>query len=180
MVHHCGQQGKPTLMTTQHAAKARSRRRAERLRVKIRLCLLSKPRAGNGGRRPRTRLVETGFFILVALTTWVVASVSTWWVPVYVILLVTIFVVPRRRRLPSSGPERGTARDAIGIADFGAGLRVDCANGADQLRPLSQSSSDLTNSEWAESSNANPDFTAVGTPKLRKSRVRARKTGAGY
>ena len=34
---------------------------------------------------------------------------------------------------------------------------------------------DLTSSEWAESSDANPDPTAASTPKPRRSRARARK-----
>ena len=170
-----GQQGRLTLMVTSRAPNARSRRAAERLRVKIRRRLESKLRAGGDGRRPRITLIEAGFFVLVVLTTWVIASVSAWWVPVYVILLVTIFVVPRRRRLLSSASERGAACDAVDIADLEPGLRVDCADGADQLRPLSRSDSDLTSSEWAESSDANPDLTAASTPKPRRSRVRARK-----
>jgi hypothetical protein len=172
----CGQQGKPTLMATLRSATARSRHGAERLRVKIRRRLSSKLRAGGDGRRPRIAVIEAGFSILVVLTTWVIASVSAWWVPVYLILLVTIFVVPRRRRLLSSGPERVTASDARGIADFGVGLRVDCADAAEQFCPPGCSDSDLKSSEWAESSDANPDATPVGTSKLRKSRIRVRKT----
>ena len=162
-------------MVTSRASNARSRRGAEGLRVKIRRRLESKLRAGGDGRRPRITLIEMGFFVLVVLTTWVIASVSARWVPVYVGLLVTIFVVPRRRRLLSSASERDAACDAADAAEHESGLRVDCANGADQLRPLSRSDSDLTSSEWAESSDAIPDPTAASTPKPRRSRARARK-----
>jgi hypothetical protein len=171
-----GQQGRLTLMVTSRAPNARSRRAAERLRVKIRRRLESKFRAGGDGRRPRIALIEAGLFVLVVLTTWVIASVSAWWVPVYVVLLVTIFVVPRRRRLLSSASERDAAGDVVDIADIRPGLRVDCADEADRLSPVSLSDSDLTSSEWAESSAANLDLTAASMPKQRRSRVRARKT----
>ena len=54
---------------------------------------------------------------LLGLTSWVVASVSTWLVPVYVTAMVFIFVSPRaenpegiqgRRRPPRAGGRRGT------------------------------------------------------------------------
>ena len=171
----CGKQGNLTRMTTSRAPNARSRPGAERLRVKVRRRQASKLWAGGDGRRPRIMLIETGFFVLVVLTTWVIASVSVWWVPVYLILLVTIFGVPRTRRLRSSASGIETARDAVGIADAGSGLGVDCANGADQLCPVSGSDSDLTRGEWVASSDANPAPIAEGTPKVRRRRVRARK-----
>jgi hypothetical protein len=170
-----GQQGKLTLMVTSRVPNSRSRRAAKGLRVKIRRRLESKLRVGGDGRRSRIALIEAGFFILVVLTTWVIASVSAWWVPVYVILLVTIFVVPRRRRLLSSASESGAECDAIDIADLEPGLRVDCANGADQLGPVSRSDSDLTSGECVESSDASSDLTATSPPKPRRSRARARK-----
>jgi len=104
-----------------------------------------------------------------------IASVSAWWVPVYVSLLVTIFVVPRRRRLLSSATQRVAACDGVDNAELEPGLRVDCADGADQLRPLGRSDSELTSGEWAESSDANSDPTVASPPKPRRSRTRARK-----
>ena len=170
-----GQQGRLILMPTSRAPNERSKAAAERLRVKARRSLESRLRAVGAGRRPRITLIETSLFVLVVLTTWVIASRSAWWVPVYVSFLVTIFVVPRRRRLPSSAAERGAVCDGVDNAELESGLRADCADGADQLRPPIRTVSDLTNGEWAESSDANPDPTAASPPKPRRSRTRARK-----
>jgi hypothetical protein len=41
---------------------------------------------------------------LLGLTSWVVASVSTWLVPVYVTAMALIFVMPRAERPPGLGP----------------------------------------------------------------------------
>ena len=43
-------------------------------------------------------MIETGFLVLVVLTAWMIASVSTWWVPLYLLLVVMIFVVPRQKK----------------------------------------------------------------------------------
>jgi hypothetical protein len=166
------QRGRLTLMTTSRTSHARSGRGAERLRVKIRRRLGSKLRADGNSRRPRVALINAGFCVLVALTTWVIASASVWWVPVYVIVLITIFVVPRKGQLLSSASITDAKCDAVGMADLEPGLRVDCANGADQLR----SDSVLVEGEWTESSNSKPDPGPVSMPKQRRSRVQVRKS----
>ena len=59
------------------------------------------------GTRP-TRLGKTLGMVVLAgllgLTSWVIASVSTWLVPVYVTAMALIFVIPRAERPQGSGP----------------------------------------------------------------------------
>jgi len=172
----CGQQGGLTLMATTRTPNARSGHGARKLRVKIRGRLVSKFRAGGDSRVGRITLIEAGFFVLVASTIWAIASLSAWWVPVYLVLLVTIFVFPRRRRALSSASDLGAANDAVNLVDLGSGSRVDCADEADQPDSFSRSDSDLTTGEWAESSDANSDLTAADMAKLRRGRVRPRKS----
>ncbi len=63
--------------------------------------------AGAGTRR--AELVRTlGIVVLAALmglTSWVVASISTWLVPVYVTAMVLIFVMPQVQHLEEPGPD---------------------------------------------------------------------------
>jgi hypothetical protein len=126
---------------------------------------------------PRFALLETGFFALVVSTTLAIAVVSTWWVPVYLGFIVTIFVVPRRRRSPLSASEPDAEYNAVETTALGPGLRVDCANVADQFCSIGRSYSELNGAESAESSDANSDLNASGLIKLRRSRVRVRKIG---
>jgi len=120
-------------------------------------------------------MIETGFFVLVVLTTWMIASVSTRWVPLYLLLVVTIFVVPRRRERSSGVSKVGPADEFGDVAGSEPALRVDCDDGADQLCPVSPSDADVPIGESAESSNGNADLTAGQLSKSRRKRVRARK-----
>jgi len=163
-------------MATSPTSHARSRRGASKLRVKIRRGLASRFRARGESRRPRVTLFNMGFFVLVVSTTWVIASVSMWWVPFYVVLLLTIFVVPRRGRLLPSASETGAEIDDVSIADLEPGLRVDRADGVDQGRPQSRTDSFLTDGESTESSIGTPNPSAAGTPKPRRSRAQVRKS----
>jgi hypothetical protein len=167
-------------MATSSPPNLRFRRAAEKLRVssRIRGRRTSERNASGEGRRLWITPVAGGFFVLVAMTTLAIASVSARWVPVYVILLATIFVVPRKRRAPVSVSERRPACDAVDITDAGLALRVDCAEGADQHRPLSRSDSEQSHGELAESSDASPDPASASKPKLRRSRARVRKAAA--
>jgi hypothetical protein len=172
----CDHRGRLTLMAAARAPHTRSERGAERLRVKIRHRSASKQRALGDGRRPRVTVINAGFFVLVVSTTWVIGSVSMWWVPVYVILLGAIFGVPRRGKLPSPASTTGAVCEAVGIADPEPGLRVDCADGADQFGPLCCSDSVLTEGESTESSSAKADSAPSSTPKQRRSRAQVRKS----
>jgi hypothetical protein len=165
-------------MATPRTFHARSGRGAERLRVKIRHRAASKQRADGDGRRPRITVINAGFLILVVSTTWVIASVSMWWVPVYLILLIAIFGVPRRGPLLSSASATDAVRNAAGIADLEPGLRVDCADGADELGPVCRSDSVPAEGECTESSSAKADSAPAGTPKQRRSRAHVRKSMA--
>jgi hypothetical protein len=159
-------------MANSQTPKARSGNRAQRLWVKTRARLAPERPTGGESRRPRVALIETGLFVLVVSTAWVVASVSVWWVPVYLTLLAVIFVSPRNRRTLASASEAGAANVAVAVVDFGPGLRVDCA---EQLRSVGRSDSGLSPGEWPESPNANPDPAALGAAKQRRGRGRVRK-----
>jgi len=163
-------------MRTFRTPNTRFRSKAERHRVRIHGRLASKLRASGESRKLRITLIEAGFIVLVVSTTWTIASISVWWVPVYLVMLVTIFVVPRRQRSPSSASEPGAPYGAVETTELGAGLRVECADGADQVCSASRSDFELKG-ESAESSDANPDLTAAGLTKLRRGRVRVRKAG---
>jgi hypothetical protein len=119
-------------------------------------------------------LIGAGLFVLVVSTTWAIASVSLWWVPVYLALLVVIFVMPPRRQFPSSASKSGVESATVDIADSGSGLRVDCGDGMDEVRSLNQFDTDLLNLESTELMDSDANLTAVGTAK-RRGRVRARK-----
>ena len=136
------------------------------------LCRGSWPAVDN--RRPRLTPIGAGLFVLVVSTTLAIASVSLWWVPVYLVLLVVIFVTPPKWQFPSICVKNGLESDPVGTAAPGSGLRVDCDDGADEIRSLSQFDSDQTNVETTESTDSNPHLTVAGTTK-RRGRVRARK-----
>ena len=73
----------------------------------------------NAGAR-RAELVRTlGIVVLAALmglTSWVVASISTWLVPVYVTAMVLIFVMPRVQHLEEPEPASEPAGERTGRA----------------------------------------------------------------
>ena len=46
--------------------------------------------------QPRRIVIRTGLAVLIGLTTWAVASVSAWMVPVYLAVMVLIFVTPQK------------------------------------------------------------------------------------
>src|SRR5262249_16073568 len=124
-----GRRGKPTLMASLRALHTRSGRGATRLRLKIWRRIAPKLRANGNRRPPGTMVVEAGFIVLVVLTIWMITSVSAWWVPGYVALLITIFAVPRRRRLLSTSSETDVVGGVVDFGDLEPRLRVDCADG---------------------------------------------------
>jgi len=171
----CGQQGGLTLIATSRTPNAQPRFGARKLSIKVRGHFASGCRARGNSRGLRSTLIEMGLIVLVVSTTWAIASVSVWWVPVYLALLVMIFITPRVRQSSPSASESDAASDGIGITDLAQGLRVDRADGAEQYRPVTRSDSDLTTVDSAESSDPSPDLTGAGTTKLRRGRIRARK-----
>jgi hypothetical protein len=163
-------------MATSRIPNAQPRFGARKLSIKVRGHFASGSRARGNSRRPWSTLIEVGLIVLVVSTTWAIASVSVWWVPVYLALLVMIFITPRVRQSSPFAPESGAASDGIDVTDLGQGLRVDRADGAEQYRLITRSDSDLTTVESAESSDPSPHLTGAGTTKPRRGRVRARKT----
>jgi hypothetical protein len=147
---------------------------AQRLRGRVRGRLVSRFQPGGDNRRLRVTPIGTGLFVLVASTTLAIAFVSIWWVPAYLGLLVLIFVTPPSWHPPSSASESGVESDTAGIADLGRDLRMDSADGLDEIRSISQFDLDPTIVDPTESSVSNPDVSTGGAAK-RRGRVRARK-----
>jgi len=162
-------------MPTSHTRNAQPGSGAQRLRVKVRGHRASGARAGGDGRRRRSILIEAGLIVLVVSTTWAIASVSVWCVPLYLALLVMIFVTPQVWRLSPFLSESDAASDGVGITDLAQGLRVDRADGAEQYRPVTRSDAHLETGESALSSDPDPDVTTAGTAKQRRGRGRTRK-----
>jgi hypothetical protein len=118
--------------------------------------------------------IGAGLFVLVASTTLAIAAVSIWWVPVYLGLLVLIFVTPPSWRAPSCASELGMESGTVGIADLDLDLRIDRADGLDEIRSISQLDLDPANVDPTESSVSGP-VVSTGTTAKRRGRSRARK-----
>ena len=161
-------------MATSRSPNIRPESGADRLRDRVRVRLVSRFRAGGHNRRRWVTPIEAGLFVLVVSTASAIASVSVWWVPVYLALLVMMFVISPRRSAPLTTSELGAKSVTIGITDLGSGLRVDCADGVDELHSFSQSDSAATNLELTEPTDSNSGLNTAGTIK-RRGRVRARK-----
>ena len=162
-------------MATSRTPNAQPRLKAQRLSVKVRDRFASRSQARGDNRRPRFTLIEAGLIVLVVLTTLAIASVSVWWVPVYLALLVTIFNTPRVRQSPPSASESNAASNVIVTTDLGQGLRVDRVDEAEQYRLVTRSDTGFTTTESAESLDPTLDPTGADTAKPRRGRVRARK-----
>ena len=91
----CSKQDRTSLSTTSSTPRSRPRTSARRTQVRRDHESSANPDLGTR----RTDLGKTAgvvvMAVLMGLTSWVVASVSTWLVPVYVTAMVLIFVVPR-------------------------------------------------------------------------------------
>ncbi|HKI19139.1 MAG TPA: hypothetical protein VKA15_14730 [Isosphaeraceae bacterium] len=108
-------------------------------------------------------------------TAWAVASVSVWWVPAYLALMVLIFITPRGQRPWASATEASVESVGAGSADLGWGLRVDRADGVDQHHPDAEPDSRPAANELTELSGSSPDSARSSTAMPRRGRVRARK-----
>jgi hypothetical protein len=136
--------------------------------------LMSRLRPSGKKRRPKVTVIEVGLFVLVTSTAMAIASVSTWWMLVYLVVMVVIFVTPGTWRAASSASESGVESDLVGIVDQESSLRVDRASGPDEIRSLNQFDSDLANVDLTGAMDSNPDLITAGVTK-RRGRVRARK-----
>ncbi len=171
-----GRQGGIILMTSSRTPNMEPAHAAERLRGRPRGRLLLGVPAGGDNPRSHVNLIGLGLSALVVSTTWAIASVSVWWVPVYLGLLVGIFVTPRRRKSTSSVSTAGGRSGSVGVAELVSGQRVDCGDGIDDIRSLAQFDSGQTNGKPTEPMDFSPNLTTASSDK-RRGRVRARKAG---
>ena len=160
-------------MATSRIPSMRAPREAQMLRRKVRVWLAPGSWIRSAKSKFRVTLIEAGLFTLVVLTALVIASVSLWWVPVYLVFLGVIFITPRSWQLPPSSSNADSESNAVGIANLSSSLRVDRA-GADEFGSSGQFDSDLGNFEPPESVSSDFDVKATGSAK-RRVRVRARK-----
>ncbi|MFI5454609.1 MAG: hypothetical protein ACHRXM_04080 [Isosphaerales bacterium] len=116
-----------------------------------------------------------GLVALVGLTAWAVASVSVWWVPAYLALMVLIFVTPRGQRPWAMATEASVDSVGAGSADLGRGLRMECADGVDQHHPDAEPDSGSAAIESTDRSGSSPDSAVSSIAMPRRGRVRARK-----
>jgi hypothetical protein len=120
-------------------------------------------------------VLGAGLVVLVGVTASVVASVSVWWVPAYLALMVLIFVAPWRRH-PWTKAAQASSNSTTGHgADLGRGLRVDWPNAGNQNLLASRLDAGPVAGELIES------FPAISAPAFseptppRRGRVRARR-----
>ncbi len=176
MAHRAASRGGLTLTANSRTPNAQPGLKAQRLSIKVRRHFAARSRARGDNRRPWFTLIEAGLIVLVVSTAWAIASVSVWWVPVYLALLVTIFSTPRVRQSSSSASDSNAASDGIRATDLGQGLRVDRADEAEQYRLATRSDATPTMAESSESLDPSLDPISAATAKSRRSRVRVRKT----
>ena len=161
-------------MATFHTPNMRPVGEVQRFRPRASDRLMSRLRLSGKNRRPEVTLIEVGLFVLVTSTAMAIASVSIWWMLVYLMVMVALFVTPARWRVASFASESGVESDLVGIVDQDSSLRVDRADGPDELRSLDQFDADLANVDPTGSMDSNPDLIAARATK-RRGRVRARK-----
>jgi hypothetical protein len=133
-------------------------------------------RAVVDGRRLRTILVGLGIAVLTGLTTWAVASVSVWLVPVYLSLMVLTFAMPQagRAELPVTEPSMGTSGADADASGQGPG--EDRVDGTGEPRPDAEPVPDIPAGESAEAPTPQPDPAGTAAAKPKRSRSRSRKT----
>jgi hypothetical protein len=110
------------------------------------------------------------------MTAWALASISVWWVPAYLALMVFIFVTPRARR-PGTKPPKATPESANdGGSDFGQGLRADPGGGVGPHPHTVEPGSVTAASASIEPSGSNLDSLGLSPSRPRRDRVRPRRT----
>src|SRR5580692_2138776 len=92
------QVGWPSLIATSRTPKSWPRPARRWFRDHVRIHFVAGKPAGTDGSQPKAARVGLGLVALVILTSSAVASVSVWWVPAYLALMVLIFVTPQRHR----------------------------------------------------------------------------------
>jgi hypothetical protein len=129
-------------------------------------------------RPPRTIGMGTGLAVLTCLTAWAVASVSPWMVPVYLALMVLIFITPRNRRqllrlfqrsAQPVGIDEGSPDRKLSTASVGTVEILYCAD-----QPAHDPAANELTVDPASSA---PDPVGSGAVKPWRGRTRARKAG---
>ena len=147
---------------------------AERLQPRTSGRSVSRLLRSGANRRPKVTPIEVGLFVLVASTAMAIASISVWWIPVYLIAVVVVFAAPAKRQASSTISESGVESSADCIVAQDSSTRVDCAHGPDEFRSVSQLDSDLANVDPVGSTDSNADPIVAGATK-RRGRARVRK-----
>jgi len=170
------QAGWPSLIATSRTPKARSKPAVRWFSDHGQGHLANGQPAGSDGSQPQAAKVDRGLVALVVLTASAVAWVAVWWVPVYLALMVLIFVAPRRRRSPTLSAQSGQHSANLGSPDPATVLRLDRAADGDTVpeavdwaaaQPVAEAISDLA--------DTGTDSTSAGPTKPRRNRGRARK-----
>jgi hypothetical protein len=163
------------LFLTSRTPNAQTRPKPRGLRVRVCARLTSGLRASVTRHRLRVTWAQVGLIALVGLTTWAVASVSLWWIPAYLALMVLIFVTPRGQHPRVASPTQCTESVGAGIAGLGKDLRVDRVDGLAQHHPVSELQADPPADVPSEPTSFAADPVGDVAPKPRKSRARVRK-----
>ncbi len=132
-------------------------------------------RAVVDGRRLRTILAGLGIAALTGLTSWAVASVSIWLVPVYLLLMVVTFAMPRAERAPSPAVDSRAETSGADTDTSGQGAGEDRADGMGEPRPDAEPVPDLTAGESVEAPTSLPDPAGTANAKPKRTRSRSRK-----
>jgi hypothetical protein len=125
-------------------------------------------------RRLESALMGSGLVALLGLTTWAVASVSIWLVPVYLVLMVLVLASPRRERT-SSPWEPSAGSPAPTVVELAQNRTRDGVAGIRDAPPESEANShELSGAvSVVPGSHRDPAGSAIATP--RRSRIQARK-----
>ena len=170
------QVGWPSLIATSRTPKSWPRPTRRWFRDHVRIHFVAGKPAGTDGSQPKAARVGLGLVALVILTSSAVASVSVWWVPAYLALMVLIFVTPQRHRQPVQRRKPSEISANLEASDFADKLRIDQMAEEEQIPLAVKWTSVISVDESSpESADTRTDTTSTGGMKPRRSRSRARK-----
>ena len=169
------QVGRPSLIATSRKPNRRTVPGARWLRAG------SYPHSGDAlrafvdGRRLRTLLVGLGIVALTGLTTWAVASVSIWLVPVYLLLMIVTFATPHAGRTQLPGTESSSEVPGAEADESRQSLGADYSEGMGEPHPDVEPVPDTLASESADVLTPLTEPPGTVSAKPRRSRSRSRK-----
>jgi hypothetical protein len=163
-------------MATSRTPKVRPRHATKCFGDRVRTHFVSSTPTVTDGHRPKATGVGLALVVLVGLTTFAVAWVSVWWVPVYLALMVVIFVTPQGRSRPEQVLKPGAGSAGGVLTDLDHDMRVDRADEGGHHHLAVESISGLIVGEsTTDKADSNPHSTSSATAKPRRGRVRTRK-----